>query len=54
MTRRDHHIDNMDFGAFLIARDQAAAIDGIGVPPRGHGAHGACSDLRATCPTPPW
>jgi hypothetical protein len=25
----DHHIDNMDFGAFLEARERAAAIDGI-------------------------
>ena len=29
----DHHIDNMDFGAFLIARNQAAAIDGIELGP---------------------
>ena len=29
----DHHIDNMDFGAFLIAREQAAAIDGIELGP---------------------
>src|ERR1700709_1637334 len=31
----DHHIDNMDFGAFLIARDQAAVIDGIELRPFG-------------------
>ena len=29
----DHHIDNMDFGAFLDARAQAAAIDGIELGP---------------------
>ena len=29
----DHHIDNMDIGAFLDAREQAAAIDGIGLGP---------------------
>ena len=29
----DHHIDNMNFGAFLIAREQAAAIDGIELGP---------------------
>lgn len=29
----DHHIDNMDFGAFLIARDQAPATDGIELEP---------------------
>ena len=29
----DHHIDNMDFGAFLNAREQAAAIDGIELGP---------------------
>jgi aryl sulfotransferase len=40
----DHHIDNTDVGAFLIAREQAAAIDGIElgplrpVPPRPDGA----------------
>jgi aryl sulfotransferase len=29
----DHHIDNMDFGAFVSAREQAAAIDGIELGP---------------------
>jgi len=29
----DHHIDNMDFGAFLGARERAAAIDGIELGP---------------------
>ena len=29
----DHHIDNMDIGAFLDARQQAVAIDGIGLGP---------------------
>jgi hypothetical protein len=29
----DHHIDNMDFGAFIIARDRSAAIDGIELGP---------------------
>jgi aryl sulfotransferase len=29
----DHHIDNMDIGAFLDAREQAAAIDGIELGP---------------------
>jgi aryl sulfotransferase len=29
----DHHIDNMDFDAFLVARDRAAAIDGIELGP---------------------
>ena len=29
----DHHIDNMDIGAFLKAREQAAAIDGIELGP---------------------
>jgi hypothetical protein len=39
----DHHIDNMDFEAFLAARDQAAAIDGIELaplPPRQPRPHG--------------
>ncbi|HEX5095668.1 MAG TPA: sulfotransferase domain-containing protein [Acidimicrobiia bacterium] len=35
----DHHIDNMDVGAFVEARERAAAIDGIELgplrPPRG-------------------
>src|SRR5688500_18793733 len=40
----DHHIDNMDVGAFLQARERAAAIDGIELgplrrpPPRPEGA----------------
>jgi hypothetical protein len=29
----DHHIDNMDIGAFLEARERAAAIDGIELGP---------------------
>ena len=29
----DHHIDNMDIGAFLKVREQAAAIDGIELGP---------------------
>jgi aryl sulfotransferase len=29
----DHHIDNMDVGAFLAARERAAAIDGIELGP---------------------
>jgi hypothetical protein len=29
----DHHIDNMDVGAFLEARERAAAIDGIELGP---------------------
>ena len=29
----DHHIDNMDIGAFLKARERAAAIDGIELGP---------------------
>jgi hypothetical protein len=29
----DHHIDNMDIGAFLEARERAAAIDGIELAP---------------------
>src|SRR4051812_5211571 len=29
----DHHIDNTDIGAFLMAREQAAAIDGIELEP---------------------
>src|SRR5947207_9334500 len=29
----DHHTDNTDVGAFLIAREQAAAIDGIELGP---------------------
>ena len=29
----DHHIDNMDIGAFLNAREKAAAIDGIELGP---------------------
>jgi hypothetical protein len=29
----DHHIDNMDIGAFLQAREQAAAIDGVELGP---------------------
>jgi aryl sulfotransferase len=37
----DRHIDNMDRGAFLIARERAAAIDGIELEP-----------LRPTSPRP--
>ena len=37
----DRHIDNMDVGAFLEAREQAAAIDGIELGP-----------LRTTAPRP--
>jgi hypothetical protein len=29
----DHHIDNMDVGAFIAAREKAAAIDGIELAP---------------------
>src|SRR5690606_18646778 len=29
----DRHIDNMDFDAFLVARDRAAAIDGVELGP---------------------
>ena len=32
----DHHIDNMDIGAFLKAREQAASIDGIELGPLQH------------------